>query len=227
MGINIFLFKRKYILKLLKTSLFLTTLIIITLSFLFFKYPNKFKIFFPSLFSSNIESSTITSEETIINEIKNVNKLIPLEIELSETITLQNTYFNLDLFKKSKKVTFFANCSYSIDFSNISDNNIEINNENNEVIISISKLDIFSIDIDESKTIYDNTELGLFRFGDLKLSSEELNNIYQSLDEIFANKMNNSKFHDQALSNAESSLNELLFNLTGKRYNITIKLSQS
>lgn len=225
MGINIFLFKRKYKLKLLKTSLFLITLIILTLLFLFFKYPNKFKILFPSLSCSNIKSSTITSEDTIINEIKNVNKLIPLEIELSETITIQNIYFNLDLFKKSKKITFFANCSYSIDFSDISNNDIQINNADNEIIISISKLDIFSIDIDESKTLYENTEVGLFRFGDLKLSSEELNNIYQSLNEIFANKMNNSKFHDQALSNAENSLNELLFNLTGKRYNITIKLS--
>lgn len=225
MGINIFLFKRKYKLKLLKTSLFLITLIILTLLFLFFKYPNKFKILFPSLPYSNIKSSTITSEDTIINEIKNVNKLIPLEIELSETITIQNIYFNLDLFKKSKKITFFANCSYSIDFSDISNNDIQINNADNEIIISISKLDIFSIDIDESKILYENTEVGLFRFGDLKLSSEELNNIYQSLNEIFANKMDNSKFHDQALSNAENSLNELLFNLTGKRYNITIKLS--
>ena len=40
----------------------------------------------------------------MINEIKDVNKLIPIEIELSETLTVDNTYFNLDIFKKSKKI---------------------------------------------------------------------------------------------------------------------------
>lgn len=225
MGIDIFLYNRKYKVKIHKLLFFLAIIIVIALLFLLFKYPSKFKIFFPSSSSLNIESSSILSENTIINEIKNVNKLIPLEIELSETLTLDNTYFNLDIFKKSKKITFFANCSYSIDFSNISNDNIQINNTNNEIIISISKLDIFSIDIDEDKTIYGDTQVGLFRFGDLKLSSEELTNIYKTLNEMFTNKMNNDKFYNQALSNAEGSLKDLLFNLTGKYYNVTIKLS--
>ena len=78
--------------------------------------------------SLNIQSNNILTEDTIINKIKDVNKLIPLEIELSQTLTVDNTYFNLDIFKKSKKITFFANCSYSIDFSSLSNNNIKINN---------------------------------------------------------------------------------------------------
>ena len=86
--------------------MYLLTLLVFCILFLFFKYPNKLQKLFPYFHSYKIESSNILSDDTLINEIKNVNKLIPLEIELSETLTIDNTYFNLDIFKKSKKVTF-------------------------------------------------------------------------------------------------------------------------
>ena len=161
----------------------------------------------------------------MINEIKDVNKLIPLEIELSETLTVDNNYFNLDIFKKYKKITFFANFSYSIDFSTLSTNNIKIDNSNKEIYITIPKIDIFSIDIDENKTIYGDTEVGLLRFGDLKLSSEEINEIYINANDMFSKKMNNQDFYTQTLKNAENSLESLLFNLTGEHYDINLTLS--
>ena len=126
--------------------------------------------------------------------------------------------------KKSKKITFFANCSYSIDFSTLSNSNFEINTVTKEVSITIPKIDIFSIDIDESKTIYSDTEVGFLRFGDLKLSSEELSSIYKNLNYLFTEKMNNPDFYEQAILNTEKSLRELLFNLTGEDYNVILKV---
>ncbi len=175
--------------------------------------------------SRKIESSSVLSNDTLINEIKNVNKLIPLEVQLSETLTIDNTYFNLDIFKKSMRITFFANCSYAIDFSNLSNSNFEINTKNKEITITISQIDIFSIDIDESKTIYYDTEVGLLRFGDLKLSSEELNSIYKSLNSSFKEKMKNPEFYEQATLNTEKSLKELLLNLTGEDFTVKIKIN--
>lgn len=227
MGIHIFLLRNRRKIKLHKLLFSLIFLFTILLLILFLKYPSKFQNIFPNLSSLNIESSNILTEDTLVNEIRNVNKLIPLEIELSETLTIDNTYFNLDVLKKSKRITFFANCSYAIDFSKLSSNNIHLNNSTNEIIITIPKVDIFSIDIDESRTIYGVTEVGLLRFGDLKLSSEELNNIYEELYDMFSTKMNNSQFYNQALLNTESSLEELFSNLTNTNYNITLKLSNA
>ena len=164
MGVIIFLSKRKYKFKTFKLIFLIIFIIFLSLILLYTKYPNKLKNLLPN--ALNIKSSEILTEDTLINEIKDVNKLIPLEIELSETLTVDNTYFNLDIFKKSKKITFFANCSYSIDFSTLSTNNIKIDNSNKEIYITIPKIDIFSIDIDENKTIYGDTEVGLLRFGD-------------------------------------------------------------
>lgn len=223
MGVIIFLSKRKYKFKTFKLIFLIIFIIFLSLILLYTKYPNKLKNLLPN--ALNIKSSEILTEDTLINEIKDVNKLIPLEIELSETLTVDNTYFNLDIFKKSKKITFFANCSYSIDFSILSTNNIKIDNSNKEIYITIPKIDIFSIDIDENKTIYGDTEVGLLRFGDLKLSSEEINEIYINANDMFSKKMNNQDFYTQTLKNAENSLESLLFNLTGEHYDINLTLS--
>ena len=99
------------------------------------------------------------------------------------------------------------------------------NTYSTDAIITIPKIDIFSIDIDENKTIYGDTEVGLLRFGDLKLSSEEINEIYINANDMFSKKMNNQDFYTQTLKNAENSLESLLFNLTGEHYDITLTLS--
>ena len=221
----IFLYKKKHKFRFNKVLFYLLISFTLLLLILFFKFPSKFKKLFPYFNTHKIESSSILSNDTLINEIKNVNKLIPLEVELSETLTIDNTYFNLDIFKKSKKITFFANCSYSIDFSTLSNSNFEINTVTKEVSITIPKIDIFSIDIDESKTIYSDTEVGFLRFGDLKLSSEELSSIYKNLNYLFTEKMNNPDFYEQAILNTEKSLRELLFNLTGEDYNVILKIN--
>lgn len=222
---TIFLYKKKLKFKIHKLLFYLFILLFLFLLILFFKSPSKFQKLFPYFNKYKIESSSILSDDTLINEIKNVNKLIPLEVKLSETLTIDNTYFNLDIFKKSKKVTFFANCSYAIDFSTLSNSNFKINTKTKEVSIAIPQIDIFSIDIDESKTIYSDTEVGLLRFGDLKLSSEELNSIYKNLNYLFTKKMDNPDFYEQAILNAETSLKELLLNLTEEDYNVILKIN--
>ena len=67
---------------------------------------------------------TILTEETLVNEVKRVNKLIPLEVELSQSILIDRSFWDLEVFKKCKTITFFANCSYSVDFSNITTTDI-------------------------------------------------------------------------------------------------------
>lgn len=217
----IYIYKKKNTSNVFK-KIFLFLLILLV--FIYIKYPTKIQKLLPQ--SLNIQSNNILTEDTIINKIKDVNKLIPLEIELSQTLTVDNTYFNLDIFKKSKKITFFANCSYSIDFSSLSNNNIKINNSTKDIKITVPKIDIFSIDIDENKTIYGDTEVVFFRFGDLKLSSEEINELYSSANDMFRKQMNNQNFFNQTLQNSQKSLEALLFNLTGEHYNITLILSQ-
>lgn len=154
--------------------------------------------------------------------MRSVNKVIPLEVELSETMTLDDSFGDLEVFKKSKKLTFFATCSYSMDFSNLSSSDIILNRETKEITITLNPPEVFSINIDEDKTIYNEPDLGLLRFGDIQIPAEKLGDIRNKLAEAFKSKMNDDKLRKQAIDNTGLLLEELINNITNETYKINI-----
>lgn len=177
---------------------------------------------FPSLSIFDNTKIDVLNEEMLVNEVRSVNKVIPLEVELSESIKLDNSFSNLEIFKKSKKLTFFATCSYSMDLSKLNKNDIILDKDTNEITIYLPKPEIFSINIDENKTIYNEPDLGLLRFGDIQISTEKLGYIRNKLTESFKNKMNDDDLYKKAINNTTTLLQNLINNLTDESYKITI-----
>lgn len=145
-------------------------------------------------------------------------------MELSQSVLIDKSFLDFEIFKKCKTVTFYANCSYSIDLSKITEKDITIDNANKQITIFIPNPEIFSLNIDESKTKYSEPELGLLRFGDIQLSSEEFGELRVQLYDGFKDKMNDESLYTQAISNAKDSLEKLIYNLTEENYTISIKV---
>lgn len=164
----------------------------------------------------------VLTEETIVNEVRSVNKIIPLEVELSESITLDNSFGDLEILKKSKKLTFFATCSYSMDLSQLSKNDIILDENTNEITICLPKPEVFSINIDETKTIYSEPDLGFLRFGDIQITTEKLGYIRSMLTESFKDKMNDDDLYNEAIDNTSILLQNLVNNITDQTFKITI-----
>ncbi|MGL5379163.1 DUF4230 domain-containing protein [Clostridium sp.] len=150
------------------------------------------------------------SEESLINEIRNVNKIIPLEIEMSESIVIDKSWGNFDVLKKFKKIKFFANCSYSIDLSNLTSTDIVIDDINNEISLTLPSPTIFSVDINEDKTVYEEVTNGLLRFGEVSLTSEEYGVIYREVTKIFENKLKDPSISEKAILNTTIALDNLI-----------------
>lgn len=170
----------------------------------------------------NIDNINIITEENLINEIKNTNKIIPLEVELSKLITIDKSLGTLDVFEKYKRINFFANCSYYIDLSNIADDDIQINEKNATLNITIPNPEIFSINILRDKTIYEDTSNGIFRFGDIKLTSEEFDLIQEEVYKSFNETLQSKEIYDKAISNSEISLTNLVKQIVGKEVEVNI-----
>lgn len=173
---------------------------------------------------SDKNTVTIIDEDSLINEVRNVNKIIPLEVELSESILVDKSFGDFEILKKTQKITFFAKCSYSMDLSTINKNDILLDRDNKTVTISLTAPEIFSITIDENKTQYGEPELGLLRFGDIALSSEEYGNIRQSLYDAFRTKMKDNTLTDQVITNTKDSLQKIISDIIGETYTINIKI---
>ena len=126
-----------------KRSIILSLIILSLGIFLGFRYSYKLKDMISYLDIYN--DITILTEETLVNEVKRVNKLIPLEVELSQSILIDRSLWDLEVFKKCKTITFFANCSYSVDFSNITTTDIILDNSSKHITMSISPLKFLAL----------------------------------------------------------------------------------
>lgn len=162
------------------------------------------------------------SEESLVNEIKKSNKIIPLEAQISESVIIDESFGNLDIFKKYKKIIFVANCSYSVDLSNLESSNLQINTTNNIIYLTLPKPTIYSIDIDEDKTVYEEPTLGLLRFGDIKLSSEEYGVIQKQLTETYTKRLQEAELYSKAEVNSKEALTTLVKNLTNNSTKVEI-----
>ncbi|MGL5085978.1 MAG: DUF4230 domain-containing protein, partial [Clostridium sp.] len=148
---------------------------------------------------------------------------VPLEIEFSESIIIDKSWGDFSVFQKFKKVKFFANCSYAVDLSNISSDNIKIDKINSTVDLVLNPPQVFSIDIDEDKTVYEEVNNGLFRFGDVILTSEEHGVIEREVSKSFEKKMKETEIYDKAVANTTVAIENLINDITGS--NLSVKIT--
>lgn len=171
---------------------------------------------------SSIDNIKIISEESLVKEIKSVNKIIPLEVELSKLITIDKSWGGFDIFQKYKRIKFFANCSYSIDLSQITTEDIHIDDKNKKIDITLSNPDIYSININREKTVYEDSSNGLLRFGEIKLTSEEFDSIQEEVFKSFEETMRSDEIYNKVISNTKISLEKLLDQIISEDIDINI-----
>lgn len=164
----------------------------------------------------------ITTEENLINEIKNTSKIIPLEVELSKIISIDKSWGDLEIFQKYKRIKFFANCSFYIDLSNLKEEDITINENQKTLTITVPSPKVFTVDIIRDKTIYEESSNGLLRFGEVMLTSEELESIHEDVYKSFEETLNETEIYEQAISNSKTALTNLFRKVIGNDIDINI-----
>ncbi len=172
--------------------------------------------------SKQDEILSITEEENLIKEIRGTSKIIPLEIELSKSITIDKSWGNLEIFQKYKRIKFFANCSFFIDLSNIKEEDIIVDKNNNVIDITIPNPQIFTIDIIPEKTVYEDSSNGLLRFGEIMLTSEEFESVQKNVYKSFEETLNQKDIYEKAIYSSKISLTNLLEKIIGNDININI-----
>lgn len=181
------------------------------------KYENKNII--PKISNSSIRHLT---EESVVNKIRNTQKILPLETELSEDILIDNSWGDSEIFKKLKKIQYIGTASYSLDLSNFDKSNVNMDKQNNKVSLTLEKPKINSIHLVNDKTLYETTSNGSLRFGEIKLSPEELNNIEAEVLKRMEEKINDISFVTLAEKNSKTILENIIHSLTENDMNVEV-----
>ncbi|NLL30653.1 MAG: DUF4230 domain-containing protein [Clostridiales bacterium] len=148
--------------------------------------------------------------------------MITLELELSQMAIIDKSLGDLDFLKKYKRIKFFADCSYHIDLSKIGEEDITINPEEKTLSITVPKPDIYNISINEDKTIFEESQNGFLRFGEVKLSTEEFNSLQNEVLTNFEEKLKRDEIYEEALNKSKISIEELLSSLIKEEVEIKI-----
>lgn len=158
---------------------------------------------------SNI-SSKFFIQDTLVREIRKKKEIIPFEVDLEETVTIDDSWGDLSIFKKIQNINFYGRGIYSIDVSCIDNKSIVVDKSDNSLVISIPKPIIKGVVIEETRTIYTSPELGILRFGEVTLTPAEYDSLISKVKEKMTNHLLSSDLYDVALKESEEVIKNIL-----------------
>lgn len=152
-------------------------------------------------------------EQTVITDVTAAGKLVTLEVDLEQAVELQNKLFNMDVFKQSKRLVFYAKGTYCVDFAELTPSDVQFSHNNKTITVYIERPEVYTIAIDESKSVAEGTKNAILRFGELKMSPEEYNEIMKTITDAMREEMNSEKMMKTAASASKKSVSDLFFKI--------------
>jgi len=181
-----------------------------------------------SVLNPNNISEKIILKDVIIGRIREKHELITLEADLSQRITIDNSWGSLGILKKISNINYLGVGSYTMDLANIKLENIEI--KDGKIIVNLPEPKIKYINIDENKTVCQDTENGLLRFGQIKLTPAENQKIIETVTEQMALKMKDPEIYDKAIKSSKEAVKSLINQIVAinsqTKYEVVIEFSK-
>lgn len=163
--------------------------------------------------SVDTSAKKFITKETLINKIQQKQELIPLEIELTEKVTIDFSWGEMDIFKMLQSIYFTGNGIYAIDLSKLYVQNILVDNDKNTISLILPKPFVKTVTIDEQKTLYETPQKGLLRFGEIKMTPAEYQIMMSTAKTKMTEKLNSTELLGQAFDNTEVSVTNLVRNI--------------
>lgn len=160
------------------------------------------------------ESNKVDVEinEVILGEARRQMKLIVLEYEVCAEQVWNDSWGEWGIFKKTKSIKTYGVGTYTVDLSALDAESISIDGEKLTVKITVPDVELDSVTVDFDKTEFEDTERGLLRFGDIKLTAEQSNEVNSACTEAMREKLNESS----AMLAAKEAASEQIKNLFDK-----------
>jgi len=138
-------------------------------------------------------------KQAILGEATQKQELIVMEqpLEIETTITKAGLG-NLEIFSKVKNVSFSGNGIFTVDLSKISEDTIDVDEENKIVTIYIPHAKLYEVVPNLDNMKFEDTEKGLLAFGDISLTMEDQNELEKSVKQAMQDKLNQQDILDNA-----------------------------
>ena len=125
--------------------------------------------------------------EMIATENRELKQLIVYEQDIEASMDITDMFLNIEWFKKKQTVHLQATAEYIVDLSRIRNQDVTIDRAEKKITVVIPRAELKNVNIDFTKTTFDDIERNIFGWGDIKLTPEQQNEVEKDLQEaLFA-----------------------------------------
>ena len=118
--------------------------------------------------------TAIDFKDAILGEAQGHQELIVMEEPMQLTSTLHKEGpWDLEVFRRTKNVTYYGTGVYTVDLSKLNSGKIRVDEASKKVIITVPHAALQYVNPDFSKIEFEDTEMGLLAFTDIRFTAEE------------------------------------------------------
>ena len=138
-------------------------------------------------------------QQAVVGEATQHKELIVMELPVQQSTTITKyTFGNWDIFKRSKVITYYGTGVYTIDLSGVNGDSITVDNDVKEVRITVPEAKLQYVNPDFDNIEFEDTEMGLLAFTDIKLTAEQQNELEKQVMAEMTEYLSQQEFMDQA-----------------------------
>ena len=116
--------------------------------------------------------------DVVLGDPVQLKKIEVYEAKISDAVTLTETGLgNLSIFTKTQVVTYNGTAVYTVDLSQLSDGNIQVDEGEKIVVLSIPHSVCQTINIPSDEMVFGDTDHGWLAFGDIEMTPEQLSKV--------------------------------------------------
>lgn len=171
-------------------------------------------------------SLELSITDSILGEARETSELIVLEQDICATQVWDKSWGDWDVFSKTKTITIFGTGYYVVDLSNISANSITVDEEKLTVTVNIPDPTLKNVDVNLEKTEFQETDNGLFRFGEIKVTAEQSTIMLAKCEEAMEKQLSTDNMTQKAKESADKKIVGILqpvVNAVNKDYEVIVK----
>lgn len=149
------------------------------------------------------EKTIVDFYEPIIEQFNKESQLVVSSADASMEMNLKQTgVFDIKALNKSQKIKYKGTGRFYIDMSEMSRDDVVVDNENKVVTITIPHSKMLPIDIDPNRFESEDAKKGLLAFGDLKFTPKEYNDLQTEVKAQIEKKVDTKENRVKADENA-------------------------
>lgn len=143
--------------------------------------------------------TAIDFKDAILGEAGEHQELIVMEqpIKYATTLTREGPW-QWEVFRKTQTITYSGTGVYTVDLSGLKEENISVDEEDKTVKITVPHAILQYVNPNYEEIEFSDTEKGLLAFTEIKLTTEELNELYKTVEQEMTELLNEEEILNQA-----------------------------